>query len=170
VIPLKKNSAGITNLAGRGTNLAPSGQGNNRILGHTKRSGGNTSQGCHNRSQASNFRKSEEFCNIIRLIDVNRNKSMVGHRGRMTTINHTSVLQALSHRVRHFCDSRILGNEQEALQHSWAADKTGVINTACLVKLSDEEIQQKEAGEIIAAEVNNEVLRVHGHIPPKKGE
>ncbi len=74
------------------------------------------------------------------------------------------------HSARHFHDSRILGKEQEALQHSWAADKTGTINTARLVKLSDEEIQQKEAGRIIAAEVNNEVLRVHGHIPPKKGE
>ncbi len=56
------------------------------------------------------------------------------------------------------------------LQHSWAALKTGTINTACLVKLSDEETQQKEAGEIIAAEVNHEVLRVHSHILPQKGE
>ena len=74
------------------------------------------------------------------------------------------------HCARHFCDSRILGKEQEASQHSWAADKTGTINTAILVDLSGEEIQQREAREIIAGEVNNEVLRVHGHIPPKKGE
>ncbi len=86
------------------------------------------------------------------------------------TINHTSLLQALLHCARHFCDSSILGKEQEALQHSWATDKTGTINTACLLKLSDEEIQQKKAREIIAAEVNDEILRVHGHIPPKKGE
>jgi hypothetical protein len=32
------------------------------------------------------------------------------------------------------------------------------------------QLMRKKLGEIIAAEVNDEVLRVHGHIPPKKGE
>jgi hypothetical protein len=147
--------------------LVPSGQGNNQTLRHTNQAGGNTSWGRHNRSRASNFRKSNEFCNVIKLIDVDANESVVRRRGK---VNHTSVIQALLHRARHFCDSMILGKEQEALQHSWAADKTGTINTAHLVKLSDEEIQQKEAGVIITADVNDDVLRVHGHILPKKGE
>jgi hypothetical protein len=62
------------------------------------------------------------------------------------------------------------GNDQTALAHPWNLDETGTINIASFDNLSDEEVQQTEIREITMLDINEEILKVHGHLPLKKGK
>jgi hypothetical protein len=128
--------------------------------------GGNNSRGKHNRTQASTFRKQQDYRRVITLIDVDNNETVIKRRRRMNGISHERILTLLSHRADRFqnvCNK----NDQDKTPHSWAIDETGTIKTS-MIEYREAEQQEKE--EVFNIKVPEKVLQVHGHVPPKKAE
>jgi hypothetical protein len=147
---------------------APSGRGNNLILRRTRGSGGNTSRGRHNRSQAIKFHRGNEIRQVIRLVDVNGNTRTVRQQGRMNTTNHSSVLDALSAHASRFDRSR--RGDMDNARPIWSIDETGTLDVSTLDICNENEILQQETRELNSIPVPNEVLHAHGFAPPKKAE
>jgi hypothetical protein len=55
-------------------------------------------------------------------------------------------------------------------QHSWPIDETGTLETSRLLKSSEIEMEQQEISEVNRIQVPEEMLQVHGYVPPKKAE
>jgi hypothetical protein len=88
----------------------------------------------------------------------------------MKTTSHSSVLQALSHRSRAFHHTNCT-DRQEGAPHTWGIDKTGTIETSSLGRRNENnEIQQQEVSENNSLDLHEEVLKVHGFVPPRKAE
>jgi hypothetical protein len=107
---------------------ASSGRGNNPCSRCTNGSGGNTSRGRHNRSQASKFRRSSELRQVIKLVNVDGDVSTVRRKGRMNNTSHTSVLEALLHCASKFCGARQVGNDARVC----TINKTGTLDMSGL--------------------------------------
>ena len=151
---------------GRAQRAASSGRGNNHgDLQRTSRSGGNTSQGRHNRSRASNFRKISHFKRIVELVDVDGNRQRVVDRGQMNITRHETVLQVLTNRAQRFRRKmNVVGSEVST--HDWTVDETGTIDTSVII--SELETEQQEISEMNNITLSKEILQVHGYAPSKK--
>ncbi len=105
-----------------------------------KGSGGNISRGRHNRSRASNFRKSSGLRQVIRLVDVIGNVRTVRRRGRMNSTSHTAVIDALSHRPINLCGKTRAVSYDKRRQNT--IDETGSLDITGLNLYNENEALQ----------------------------
>ena len=153
---------------GRAQHASSSGRANDHgDLRRTSLSGGNTLQGRHNRSRASNFRKISHFKRIVELVDVDGIRRRVVDRGQKNITRHETVLQVLTNRAQRFRRKmNVVGSEVST--HDWTVDETGTINTSVII--SELETEQQEISEMNNITLPEEILQVHGYAPPKKAE
>jgi hypothetical protein len=152
---------------GRAQRAASSGRDNDPKSRRTTGSRGNTSCGRHNRTRASNFRKSSELRQVIKLVNVNGEVSTVRQKGQMNTTKHTSVLEAYSHRANKFCGKARQVSDDARL---CAIDETGTLDLSGLNIYEENDALQQEMEELNGIAVPEEILQVHGFAPPKKRE
>jgi hypothetical protein len=86
----------------------------------------------------------------------------------MNGTKHETVLQVLTQRAQQFC-GRMGGPGHEGLGHAWAIDETGTLKTSGL-GMCDSEVEQLENREVNKITVPEEVLQVHGFVPPRKAD
>jgi hypothetical protein len=105
---------------------------------------------------------------VIKLVNVDGNCRRVTSRGRMNGKRHGTLLQVLTQHAQQF-HARLSGPGHENLDHTWAIDKTGTLETSGL-GMCECEIEQVESREVSKLTVPEEVLQVHGFAPPRKAE
>jgi hypothetical protein len=105
---------------------------------------------------------------VIELVDVDGNRRRVTSRGWMNGTRHETVLQVLTqHAQQYHC--RFSGPGHKNSGHTWAIDKTGMLETSGL-GMCEPEIEQLESREVNKLTVPEEVFQVHGFAPPRKAE
>ena len=105
---------------------------------------------------------------MIRLIDVNGEVHTVRRKGRMNNTRQSSVLDALSQRVANICGNyRALDDD---VRRIYTIDKTGTLDLSGLNLYNENDTLQQEMKEMNDILVPEEVLQVHGLVPPKKAE
>jgi hypothetical protein len=86
----------------------------------------------------------------------------------MNIMQHSTVLQVLTHRVQRF--HQRLNVMPEDPPHSRTLDETRMLETSRLLLSSEIEIEQQEINELNCIQVPEKILQVHGYAPPKKAE
>ncbi len=114
------------------------------------------------------IRKKKYYQCVVELIDVDGKRTKVKTQGRMNITQHSLVLQVLTKRAQRFHQKKSVGLKES--HHSWALDNTGTLDTSQLMSCHDSNIEQQEIRDLNNIELPEEVLQVHGFVPPKKTE
>ena len=119
--------------------------------------------------RAALFRSSQQNLRIIELIDENGVHSQHSLPGRMNITSHQAVLAALEARANRSSGRNKLSTLDEKLLSS-ALDETGTVDIVCEdIDVNDSEVQQ-QIKNIREISITDERLKIHGRLPPKKGD